>query len=151
MISYARETYDQCVDEVKELLPTHWREMALMQDEIPLDPNWEFYEGAFKLGMATIYTARDDGELIGYVIFFIAPRHPHYNHRWIKDDTIWIHPDHRNAGVGNGLFDFFEADLAKDGPVVIQIETREGHGALPYLLKARGYYDTGTIKGKRFA
>jgi GNAT superfamily N-acetyltransferase len=151
MISYQRETYEQAVDEVKVLLPIHWKEMALNQDDIPLDPNWEFYQRAFAVDMARIYTARSSTELIGYVIFFVTPRHPHYDHKWVKDDTIWLRPDHRNMGVATGLFDFFEADLAKDGPVVIQIETRAGHPELNALVKARGYYPTGEIYGKRFA
>ena len=151
MITYARETFDQAVDDVKALLPIHWREMALLQEEIPLDPEWESYRKAFAMDLCRIYTVRDDAALAGYVIFLVTGRNWHYNHRWAKDDTIWLHPDHRNMGVGNGLFDFFEADLRKDGPIVIQIETRAMHPALNFLCKSRGYYETGMLYGKRFA
>jgi ribosomal protein S18 acetylase RimI-like enzyme len=147
---FAKETYAQAVDDVKVLLPTHWAEMAQRQDDIPLDPNWDFYEKAFAAGFATIYTARVGGELVGYVIFFITPRHTHYAHRWAKDDTIWLKTEHRNVGLATKLFDLFESDLAKGGPIVIQIETRHGHPELEYLLKARGYDPTGRIFGKRF-
>lgn len=151
MITVSRETFAEASDDVKALLPQHHREMALNQGTIPLSPDWPFYQRAFEIGMATIYTARRDGELLGYVIFFIVPRHPHYDHRFVKDDTIWIRPDQRGAGVATALFDFFEADLSKDGPVVIQIETRAGHEELDHLLKSREYYDTGRVYGKRFS
>ena len=147
----SRETYSHAESEVREILPMQWQEMSLNKDTIPLDVDWTFYERAFALGLATIYTARDDGKLVGYIIFFLTPRHPHYNHMWIRDDTVYIHPDYRTGGVATALFDFFEADLSKDGPVVIQIETRAGHEALDHLLKSRGYYDTGHVYGKRFA
>ena len=150
-LTFARETYAEAVEDVKALLPIHWREMAQRQDDIPLDPDWNFYAQAFHWDMARIYTARHDGELIGYVIFFITPRHTHYAHRWAKDDTIWIKAEHRNMGAATGLFDLFEQDLAKDGPIVVQIETRDGHPELEYLVRSRGYDPTGKIFGKRFA
>lgn len=148
---FARETYAQAVDEVKVLLPTHWAEMAQRQSDIPLSPNWDFYEKAFSVDLARIYTVRVDGELVGYCIFFVTPRHTHYEHRWAKDDTIWLKAEHRNLGLATKLFDLFEADLAKDGPIVIQIETRHGHPELEYLVQARGYDPTGRIFGKRIA
>ena len=150
VITFARESWSgETLSEVKQLLPMHWREMAQRQGDIPLDPNFVAYETLFKAGFATIFTARVDGKLVGYIIFIVTPRHMHYDHRWAKDDTIWIHPDHRNIGIATGLFDCFEADLKKDGPIVIQIETREGHEALELLLKARNYEPTGKLFGLR--
>jgi hypothetical protein len=127
--------------------------MAQRQDEIPLDPDWATYEKAFAVGLMTIYTIRvgGNGELVGYIIFMITPRHLNYDHRWAKDITIWLHRDHRNLGAATGLFDCFEKDLRKDGPIVVQIETRAGHPALEYLLQSRGYDPTGKFFGKRLA
>jgi GNAT superfamily N-acetyltransferase len=151
VITYAREDYDEIIGELRPLLPVHWREMAQRQDEIPLDPDFSFYEKANRAQLLWAYSARLDGKLIGYVIMVTTARHPHYAHRWAKDDTIWIHPAHRNMGAAGGLFDFFEADLRRDGPIVIQIETRFGHPALEFLLRSRGYDPTGMLYGKRFA
>lgn len=151
MITYAREAFDQVIDDIKVLLPQHWRELALYQDDIPLDADYDWYKKAFSLGLLAIYTVRLDDALIGYAIFVVAPRHPHYVHRWAKDDILWIAPEHRNMGVGNGLCEFFEKDLSRDGPIVIQVETKSGHPELNYLLSSRGYGVTGTVMGKRFA
>lgn len=151
MITYARETFDQAIEDVKPWLKQHWGEMAQRQDDIPLDPDFTMYKHIFDSGMMCIYTARDDGRLIGYCIMYVTPRHLHYKHRWAKDDTIWIEPKHRNIGVATGLFDFFEGDLAATGPIVIQIETRYGHPELEMLLTSRGYGPTGKIMGKRIA
>jgi GNAT superfamily N-acetyltransferase len=155
-VTFAREDYADIIDELRPLLPVHWAEISQRKD-IPLDPDFSFYERANKAGVLWAYSARighpltNRGELAGYCIMTYTPRHAHYDHAWAKDDTLWIRPDHRNLGFGNGLFDFFEADLRAMGPVVIQIETRYGHPALEILLKSRGYDPTGMLYGKRFA
>jgi|HubBroStandDraft_6_1064221.scaffolds.fasta_scaffold06262_5 ribosomal protein S18 acetylase RimI-like enzyme len=152
VITYAREDYAEIIDELRPLLPIHWAEISQRKD-IPLDPDFDFYERANRAGVLWAYSARvgPARELAGYCIMTYSARHAHYDHAWAKDDTLWIHPDHRNLGFGNGLFDFFEADLRAMGPVVIQIETRHGHPALEFLLKSRGYGPTGMLYGKRFA
>jgi GNAT superfamily N-acetyltransferase len=149
---YARENYAEIIEELKPLLPIHWAEISQRKD-IPLSPDFDFYERANAAGMLWAYSARlsPGRDLIGYCIMAYTPRHAHYDHAWAKDDTLWIHPDHRNFGVGDGLFDFFEADLRSMGPVVIQIETRDGHPALEFLLRHREYGLTGKLFGKRFA
>lgn len=151
MITVQRESYDEAVEDVKVLLPIHWAEMAQNREEIPLDPDWAMFQKAFSMDFCRIYTVRKGRELVGYVIFFVTPRHLHYNHRFAKDDTIWIHSAYRSIGAATQLFDLFEADLSADGPIVIQIETRFGHAALEAMCRSRGYYDTGRVFGKRFA
>lgn len=150
VIAYAREDYDEIINELKPLLPIHWQELGLRLVETPLEPDFEFYRRANLAGLICAYTARLDGALIGYCIMITTGRHPHYPHKFCKDDTIWVHPDHRNLGAAGGLFDFMEADLSKDGPVVIVIESRTGHPALEYLLQARRYAVTGALYAKRF-
>ncbi len=136
---FAVETYAEVIGDLRPLLELHWREIALFQDDIPLDPDWEFYSKANAAGLVRCYTARLDGALIGYTIFVVRDRHPHYNHRWAVEDIVWIHPDHRNLGVATGLFDFFETDLRKGGPVVLHLTTKIAHPALAVLLGLRGY------------
>jgi acetyltransferase (GNAT) family protein len=155
LISVQRETFDQAVEDVKRLLPEHWREMAQRQDEIPLAPDWPKYEALFAADLARIYTVRDDDELVGYIILIVVPRHLHYDHRWAKDDTVWLKPSHRSIGAATALFTLvehdMEADAANGGATVLQIETREGHPELEFLLESRGYTPTGRVFGKRFA
>jgi GNAT superfamily N-acetyltransferase len=151
MIEYRRENYSDVIDELRPLLPVHWAELGLRLVETPLDPDFGFYERANRAGLLFAYTARLNGRLIGYCIMTVVPRHAHYNHKFARDDTIWVAPEHRNVGAAGGLFDFMEADLSKDEPCVIVIESRIGHPALEYLLQARGYSITGSLYARRFA
>lgn len=151
MIAFAKETFEQLAPDIEPLLEEHWAELALWRDDIPLKADFPGYKRAYDAGMMRFYTVREDGALIGYALFVVVPRNLHYDHRWARDDIIWIHPDARNFGVGTGLFEFFEADLAVDGPVVIMIETKAQHPALAALCQVRGYEDVGRLFGKRFA
>lgn len=149
VITYAREDYDEIINELKPLLPIHWEELGLRLVEAPLDPDFGFYERANRAGLLFAYAARLNGRLIGYCIMTVVPRHAHYDHKFARDDTVYISPEHRNVGVAGGLFDFMEADLSKDAPCVVVIESRIGHPALEILLRSRGYQPTGGLFAKR--
>ena len=150
MTTFALEPYAAVVEDIKPLLSAHHQELALYQDEIPLAPDFTQYERACSSGLMRIYTAREDGRLIGYAIFVITPRHSHYAHRWAVNDIFWIDPEYRNFGNGNGLCDFLEEDMRRDGPVVIHIETKISAPALAVLLGMRGYSLVGPSFSKRF-
>jgi GNAT superfamily N-acetyltransferase len=145
------EPYDSVIDDIRPLLPEHWKELALWTDEIELDPDFEAYRRACDAGVMRIYTVRLGGMLIGYAIFAVIPRHMHYRHRWAINDIIWVHPDHRSFGIGSELCDFFEEDLRRDGPVVIHIESKAHSPMLAALLRSRGYLTMGEGLSKRFA
>lgn len=145
------EHYADVIEDLKPLLAEHHAELALYKDEIPLDPNFDLYFNLDRVGLIRCYTVRLEGVLVGYAIFSIVARHLHYAHRWAINDIIWIHPDHRNFGIGSELCDVFEADLARNGPIVIHIETKESAPELAMLLRHRGYGTVGVSLSKRFA
>lgn len=149
MTAFALETYAQVIDDIRPLLFNHWRELALYQDVIPLDPDWTAYQRAEAAGMMKVFTARQGGALVGYTIFFVVPRHMHYAHRWAKNDIVWIMPDLRNGRVSVGLFRYAEKCLREDGPIVVYIETKESHPDLALLLGRLGYNLTGHGFSKR--
>lgn len=64
------------LDELKAVVPRHHEEIA---DGEPLNIDWDTYAEAGKTGQACAVTARDDGKLIGYVVFTISRnlRHMH--------------------------------------------------------------------------
>lgn len=139
MIAYATERFDDCIEEAKPTLMLHWRELALYQDAIPLEPDYDAYSRFCAAGAMKVFTARKDGVLVGYANFIIAPHHLHYRHRWANNDIIYVHPDHRNGRVGVGLIRYVEKALREEGPIVINIETKEHSPDLASLLTLMGY------------
>lgn len=141
-----RETYAQMADDIRPLLIRHWEELAAYP-EIPLDPDWDFYRAAAEADLIRGYTARLDGQMIGYAIFTIVRRHPHYARSFAISDILLVLPEHRNFKVGSALFDCFEADLAG---FVISISTKNSHPALQALCSIRGYEAISSNYSKRF-
>jgi GNAT superfamily N-acetyltransferase len=145
-MEFSIETYDEVIADIRPLLIDHWLELAAYSD-IPLDPNYDHYQALDRAGLIRIYTARLDGALIGYVIMTVIKSHPHYRGQaWAVSDIVLVLKEHRNFGVGNGLFDLLEDDLKGS---VVQIHTKNAHPELQILLKSRGYDPIETTFSKR--
>jgi len=143
---YAIESYDEVIDDIKPLLHDHWDELAAYKD-IPLKPNFAFYKAADAMKAIRIYTARKNGDLIGYIIMSLARAHPHYmDQPWAVSDIVLVVKEHRTFGVGNALFDFMEADM--EG-FVVSVGVKNAHPELRFLLESRGYLAVETLMQKR--
>lgn len=98
----------------KNIFPEHHRHLALHQEEIPLAIDEEKYEVLDRTGILLIMTARSEGELIGYWLWFLMP-HPHYRTTLMGlTDMYFVLPKYRN-GVGARLLMASEAELKRRG------------------------------------
>lgn len=101
-------------DGLEGLVRAHHAEVGVYKDEMPLDCNWEAYQGSENSGMLRILAARLGGKLIGYNSFMVL-RHMHYWSTWhALGDAIFVDRDHRKTGAGIQLIDRAERDLAKE-------------------------------------
>ena len=119
MIEFKKEKYHDLIEELKPYLHDHYKEVAMYQDKIPLDPNYEAYGLAQDNGVLHMFTMRDEGELIGYNIFFVQS-HPHYNSTyWAMNDIVYIAPDQRHNLASLEFFQYCEEQLKEFGADVI--------------------------------
>jgi len=146
-VLFSQEPLGEIVDELKPLLARHWSEIALHQDTIKLNVDWDAY---FKLeddGALFIYTARDDGILVGYFIV-IAVSHLHYkDHVFAHNDVIFVAPEHRRKSTGARLIQFVEAQLKLSGVSVMMINTKR-HQPFDDLLIKLQFSESETIYSK---
>lgn len=140
-ISYKRSEYYEIVGTIKPLLTLHWDEIALNKDVVPLDVDYGVYEALNKLNMLRIYTVWSASSLIGYAIYFLR-KHPHYQStKSAINDIYWIKPEHRNAGIGVGLFKFCEEQLRSElepGELMVmhtnsKVQFPQAHKVLEFL------------------
>ena len=137
--TFAVEPLHAVLPELRPLLPSHWAELASYPD-IPLDPNYDLYLKIADAGMLTVYTARLNDTLIGYALFFLHAGHMHYRSTgWAMNDIVWLHPTHRNLGIGRDFVAFWDADLRDRGIDVVHIDTKLVAPALAHLLGACCY------------
>ena len=114
MIDLGTEKIADVAGEIDSLLAMHYDEIAADKHLIKLDPDWGKYESLERDDSLRIFTARHEGKLIGYSVFFLA-WHPHYkSNLFAQNDILYLHPDHRKGRDGIRLIHYSEEQLKKD-------------------------------------
>ncbi|MDE2105175.1 MAG: GNAT family N-acetyltransferase [Patescibacteria group bacterium] len=139
MITVKRESYAEVIDDIRPLLERHWKEIARNQEKIPLDPDYSRYQALDAKGMLFIFTAKDEGEFVGYAIYFIGP-HVHYkSHKWAISDIFWVKPERRGVMIGKRLFTLAEQTLKEAGASVMHTTSKIAHPEASRLLVHLGH------------
>lgn len=115
MITAHHEKIRDHLEEIKVLLPAHYKELALNQEHVPLDPQYEVYLGREDRGEVLFTVLRDAGEMIGYFIGFIAPGLHYKTCLTCTMDIFFVRADKRRQGAGKLLFVEVEKELRRRG------------------------------------
>jgi len=115
MITAHVESFEQTLPELLPLLPIHYAELALNQDQVPLDPQYDLYIERERLGQVLMVTLREGGTLVGYFIGFVAPGLHYKSCLTCTMDIFYVHPDKRGGRAGITLFKAVEAELNRRG------------------------------------
>lgn len=147
MIKFGVERYSQVNEDIKELIKLHYDEIAVNKEDIPLDPDWDRYKLLDDKGLIMIITARDEGKLVGYSIFFIS-NHLHYKSTvYANNDLLYLHPDYRKGLTGIKLIKTSEIYLKQRGVAKIMWHIKFNKD-FRILLHRFGYVDEDVIVGK---
>ena len=115
MITCHLESFEKRLPELKELLPLHYKELALNQDKVPLDPQYDKYIISERNGELIFVVLRDGGEMVGYFIGFISPGLHYKSCLTCIMDIFYIRKEKRNGIAGVKLFRFVESNLKNRG------------------------------------
>ena len=115
MITAQLESFEERLCELQELLPSHYEELALNQDKVPLSPQYGHYISREREGGLIFVTLREEGVLIGYFIGFIAPGLHYSTCLTCTMDIFYVRKDKRKGTAGVRLFRFVEACLKQRG------------------------------------
>lgn len=129
------------------MIAQHWEEIALNQDKIKLNPNWDAYRSLEGIGAFRIFTARDDGKLVGYFAVFVEPNLHYQDHLFARNDVLFLHEDYRKGFCGVKLIRFAEKCLQDDGVSVLAINTK-AHKDFSSVLNWMGFDKTETVHTK---
>jgi len=137
-LDYQQEFLRDIKRELHDLFDLHWREIALNQEKIALNPDWETYHALEDSGKLQVFTARQSGRLVGYV-FTLQSRHLHYkDHIMAITDLIYLHPDFRRGWAASKLFRFVEKCLVADGVSMLTMGMKH-HKPFSVILERMGY------------
>lgn len=116
MMTCQVESFTEHLDEFRPLFPLHWAELALNQDLVPLDPQYDVYAAREARGELLFVTMREAGAPVGYFLGFIAPGLHYRGCLTCTMDIFFVAPEHRNSGLpGVRLFRFVEKELRRRG------------------------------------
>jgi GNAT superfamily N-acetyltransferase len=146
-ILLATENFAGVRDEIEPLMRQHYEEIALYKDRIPLAPDWGRYRHMEETQSLAVYTAREDGALIGYSVFLLS-YHLHYVHTLVAaNDVLFLDRDHRKGSTGIKLIKHSEQELKKLGVERIMWHVKFDHD-FRAILHRLGYADEEAIVGK---
>lgn len=141
------EPFVDCWDEMKDLFRGHYEEIAFYKD-IELDPDEGVYVKAAAQGMLRIYTVRDAGALVGYVMFLVRPN-PHYKASLTAaQDVLYLKPEYRRGLTGVRLLRMAEQRLAAEGVQVVYHHVKRTN-RVGELLGRLGYDLVDQVYAKR--
>jgi len=143
-LSYAVEDYLPALPEMRSMYAEHYAEVAVLQDKLKLDPDYERYEALDRAGNLHLVTVRHNGELVGYYLAVVS-MHLHYKTILCSsDDIFFLRKDFRRGFAGAHLFTFVERTLKARG-VKIFVNKAKRHvfsggaaGGVGRLLEALG-------------
>ena len=124
MVNYQQEFLTSVVDDIKPLIKSHWDEIALNQDRIKLNPDWDAYQNFEDQDRLRIFTSRDKDELVGYFVVIIGVNIHYKDHLFASNDIIYLSPNHRKGFTGIRLIKLAEKCLREDGISVLTINTK---------------------------
>lgn len=138
LIAFCVERFAHELDALKPLLPEHYKELALDQEKVPLDPQFDEYLRREDAGMLMFVTMRSGGELVGYFIGFIAPGLHYKTCLTLTMDIFWVRHEFRGNGAGFELFRFVEQE-AKNRGVQRMFVGSKMHKDASWLFERLGY------------
>jgi GNAT superfamily N-acetyltransferase len=130
----------QHLEELKPLLMEHWRELALDQDKVLLDPIWEIYLQKDAEHGVMFVTARDNGRLIGYFVGFVGPGLHYRTCKTLQIDIFWLHPEFREDSLS-----YVEGEMIADGLVTKVIEEARGRQVQRMFAGSKLHKDSGAL------
>lgn len=132
-ITYQEEKLIGFLPEFNALLEPHMDEInVLYRDGEEFNPDYERYIKMQELGLYFLMTCRKDGELIGYIGFFIQHHIRFKNCLMAFEDLYYLKPQNRQGRTGYKLFTESEKLLKKRNVkrVILSCKTFQDHSRL---------------------
>ncbi len=138
-LEFGWETGEQLLDDgILDLAKRHYAEIAGDQDKIPLAIDTEDYLRREAAGTFRLFTARRDGELVGYIQWYFCEPARYRTTLYVEEASYWLAPEERRGMAG---VMFIKAALAAlPRPCKVQMREKESFagGKVALLLERLG-------------
>ena len=145
------ESFYKIRRELPPLFDRHWREIAIDQDRVPLEPDWDRYLAYTAQGVLHVTTARaPSGALAGYIFNLVGP-HLHYaSTKHAEIEMFWLAPEHRGGWFALRWFKKNERYLQSLGVKRINVAVKNHFkdARVGKIFERLGYAPVETVYGK---
>lgn len=144
-ISFQIEAFPDLIDEGRHLAEQNFDELETHNPGAEF--NITFYSAMYDTGMMRCLTIRDEGELVGYCLVFMADDPQCQGQITGSVDAIYVAPEYRRFDVSRRFFKFIEAAMKQNGVTYIKTASRPNRD-ISSFLKYMGYSEVETIYRK---
>lgn len=125
MITFQKEKWLDCVEDMRPLWPVHFDELALNKDRVELGCDEEKFAQADASGYLHLVTVRDDGKMVGYYCGILMG-HLHYKSSGLMcyTDAYFLLPEYRKGPIGIRFLTVVKRSLKEIGVVKFYISTK---------------------------
>lgn len=134
---FAVEKLVDCWDQIMILAKAHWQETEMYRHGQPFCPEFHRYDAYDKAGWLFQYTARVDGQLVGYATMYLVPS-MHTQQLIATEDTWFLLPEFRKGRNAIRFYNYVQDDLFKRGAVEV-IMTAKMTNAAGRILEYLGF------------
>lgn len=139
MMQFGTESFSAILPELKPLFAQHWAEIGPKRDVAPFDMDYARYARMEEIGVLATFTARDDGALVGYSVYFVSTHINYQRDVYAFLNGMWLSPKYRKGWNGVWFVRFVENELRGSGVSVMHSTARDGHPALSAVLEYLGH------------
>ena len=112
MIKYSEDKFVDVLMDFMTLLPEHMAEMNYFQrNGAKFDPDYGAYIKGQDQGRFVLVTAKDEGLLVGYIVFGIGTHIRYKSTLVAQEDLYYVVPEYRRQGIAKRLFEEAEKVL----------------------------------------
>lgn len=139
MITFAVESYSSVIGELRPLLDDHYGEISNhARHGFPLNPQDREYRAREANGSLLMMIGRDSGQIVAYMVCFIAPGLHYADCLTCSPDIFYVRPDKRNSTAGVRLFRAVEKELKRRGVTLWFVGSKIQHDATA-LFRRMGF------------
>ena len=127
------KVWDECI----ELAKKHWWETEAYRHNQPFAPDFERYNQFAQVGWFLMFTARDEGKLVGYAGMYLV-QSMHTQKMIATEDTWFLLPEYRKGRNAIRFYNFVEKECRSRGATEITMTVKTVNQA-GKILEYLGY------------
>jgi ribosomal protein S18 acetylase RimI-like enzyme len=136
-IDYAEESWNDVWGEIVPLAAKHFDECKPTHGHAPFNFDFEGIKNLADAGLVHVTTARDRGDLVGYIVNLVMPRHTLFNRSFASHMGWYVKPEYRVHRVGMKLLQ--ESESLLKGKVSLMLGMHTSSLDCSKLFERLGY------------